>query len=291
MAKEKENGVAVAAPPARRLLAHGDRPSLAAVTKSSRQLPNRCLLYAREGWGKTSFAAQAKGVIFLCTAGEDGLDKLIETGQVPETDHFRDQAKTWGDVVAAVDELIVMDHDYRVLAIDTINGAQQLLFRHVVGESYGGSEKSFSQFGGVEGAKVAAVKFKELLARLDRLREAKNMSVLLLSHAQIAKSPNPEGVDFDKFTPALEQRSIYAELARWVDLILFGHVEVYAEKETKVARGKATGGSRRMLLTEARAWFDAKNRHGLQSEIECGESPESAWAAFIQAMQEGRRNG
>src|SRR5262245_24785260 len=95
-----------------RAVALGNRPSLGEVTNSTRKLPNRVMMYAPEGWGKTSFAAQAPGVIVLCTRGEDGLEKLIETGQVAETAHFAHQAQTWADVVGAVDELILQEHPY-----------------------------------------------------------------------------------------------------------------------------------------------------------------------------------
>lgn len=276
--------------PERRPLSMGDRPSLGAVTTKTRELPNRLLVYAREGWGKTSFAAQAQGCIFLCTKGEDGLDKLIETGQVEETAHFESQAKTWSDVLACINELIVQEHGYRVFVLDTINGAQSMLMRQVVAESFSGKEERAAQFGGIELAKLCAVKWRELLDALDRLREAKRMSILLLSHAEVAKVPNPEGIDFDAYFPSLERKHLWPELARWCDIILFGHVETFAEKESKVARGKATGGTRRLLLTEGAAWYAAKNRHGLMSEIDCGDTPTSAWAAFMNAMKEGRKN-
>ena len=36
-----------------------------AVTTKARKLPNRVVLHALEGWGKTSFAAQAPSPVFL----------------------------------------------------------------------------------------------------------------------------------------------------------------------------------------------------------------------------------
>lgn len=265
------------------------RPALAGVVKSTRALPNRALIYAREGWGKTSFAAQAPGVVFLCTQGEDGLDKLIETGQVDETAHFGEQAKTWADVIARVDDLIVADHDYRVFCLDTINGAYTLLMNAVVAESFAGNAKEAGAFGGEQAGKLAAIKLRQLLARLDRLREAKRMSILLLSHTQIVKTPNPEGVDFDRYTPALEKKHVWPELARWCDLVLFGHIETFVRKENdRATKGKASGGTKRVLMTEGESWYDAKNRHGLTREIDCGDGAPEAWAAFAAAMKEGR---
>src|SRR5262245_55584679 len=69
-------------PTANRKLSDGIGPSLAQVTTATRKLPNRVILHGVEGWGKTSFAAQAPKPIFLMTRGEDGLETLIDSGQL-----------------------------------------------------------------------------------------------------------------------------------------------------------------------------------------------------------------
>src|SRR5579859_2480461 len=102
------------------------RPSLARVATRGQSLPDRVVIYAPPGWGKTSFAARMPGAIVLMTPGEDRLVKLIEGGLVPETSFFPDLARCWGDVTGAVEELLIQPHDYRSLVIDTGNGAERL---------------------------------------------------------------------------------------------------------------------------------------------------------------------
>ena len=53
-------------------------------------------------------------------------------------------------------------------------------------------------------------------------------------------------------------------------------------------RGKGTGGKFRIMYTERSAAYDAKNRLGLSSEIEMGDSAAEAWAAFMAAIKAGR---
>lgn len=162
-----------------------------------------------------------------------------------------------------------------------------MLLRQTVRDDFAGNEAKAAQFGGVELAKLATVRLLDLMARLDRLREARRMSVLLLGHAEVVKFTNPEGPDYDRWQPAIERKHLWPELARWLDVILFGCFETFAEKE-KGSRGKARGGQVRLMHSERHAAYDAKNRHGMPAEIECGETPAETWAAFMVAMKQGK---
>ena len=102
------------------------RPSLRAVTAGTRRLPTRLFVYAHEKWGKTSLAAFAPRPVFLMTRGETGLETLIAAGQPPATDHFRDPAAEWADVLHAVRALTVEVHSFGTLVLDTANGAERL---------------------------------------------------------------------------------------------------------------------------------------------------------------------
>ena len=260
-------------------------PSLESVTKSTRKLPNRAILFAGEGWGKTSFAAQAPRAVFIMTRGEDGLLKLMENGIVPPTAHFPECVNDWLDLKTCLHELIVKPHDHRMLVIDTVNGADRLCHEHVCQKMYGGDwgEKGFMCFS--KGYEVSMPDWLEFLQLLDRVRD-KGMSILLLSHASVERYPNPEGPDYDRFQPALNRKHTWSATAKWLDLILYGCLETFVEKENKIAaKGKATGGVTRLIKTEASAAYVAKNRHNLPAEIECGTSPQEAWNNFTAAFQ------
>ena len=112
------------------------RPTLASVVSDGPVLPDRIVLYADPGWGKTSFAARLPKPIFLMTPGEDRLKKLIEQGLIPKTPHFPFTAESWDDVVFAVDELIRGQHDYRTFVLDTGNGAERLGQEQVCREDF-----------------------------------------------------------------------------------------------------------------------------------------------------------
>jgi hypothetical protein len=277
--------------PSKRPSANGSSGfTLAEVVKQGRKLPNRAILHSVEGWGKTSFGAQAPRPIFLMTGREDGLLTLMKSGQLPDDiPHFPSPATNWFDFKQALHELLLNEHLYQTLVIDTINGAERLCHEHVCETQYQGDwgEKGFMAF--AKGYDASIPHWLEMLAHLDKLRERKGMSVLCLCHTKVETFKNPEGPDFDRYQPAMHRKT-WEQTHRWADMVLFGHFEVHVDQRkgaNVTEKGKARDGQTRLLMTERRASWDAKNRHGLPEEIECGASPQEAWDNFMKALKMG----
>jgi len=262
----------------------GSEFNLEHVTKQARRLPNRVVLHALEGWGKTSFGAQTPDPIFLMTSKETGLWTLMDAGQLQENvAHFPRAAESWLDVNLAVSQLIVNEHPYKTLVLDTMNGAERLLHDDVCQKKFDGDWGERGFLGYDRGPRMAIPEWVELLKKLDRLRE-KGMSILLLCHTAVSNFKNPEGPDYDRFVPAVN-KATWAETHKWADMVLFGNFETLVDTaKAKDTKGKAKGGQTRLILTERHASYDAKNRHGLPPEIECGDTAEQAWANFVEAL-------
>jgi hypothetical protein len=263
-------------------------PSLERVAQGGKRRPDRLILHAPEKWGKTSFAAMAPDPIFLMTRGEDGLLTLQDTGCLPNSvRYFEEPAQSWNEVKMAVDELIVKDHPFKTLVIDTLNGAERLCHEHVCRSQFNGDwgEKGFLAFH--KGYDLSIPDWLELLQRLDRLRE-KGVAVIALCHTRVTTFKNPEGPDFDRYQPDLHPKT-WSATHKWADLILFGMFETFVDQaRDKDKKGKASGGQTRILLTERHAAYDAGNRHHLPPEIELGSTPEEAWANFQDALKQGK---
>jgi hypothetical protein len=91
------------------------------------------------------------------------------------------------------------------------------------------------------------------------------MGVVLVAHSQIKGFKNPEGEDFDRYEMKLHQKAggLFKE---WADAVLFANYETVAMKDgRKRVRGVDTGV--RLVHTERRAAFDAKNRYGLPETL------------------------
>lgn len=263
------------------------RPSLSDIVSTGNKLPNRIVLHAVEGWGKTSFAAQVPGVVFLETRGETGLETLIDAGQLPGVPHLP-EITNFPDLLAAVDFLTEEEHPYRALALDVINGAERLCHEEVCRRDFNG-EWGDKGFGGYQrGYDVSLADWTDLLVRMDKLRATRKMGIMLLCHTKVATFKNPEGPDYDRYQPDMNAKT-WATTHKWADVVLFGNFETVVTggttgEGTKAGRkGKGAGGSVRMMYAERTAAYDAKNRLGLPAEIEMGTSPAEAWANFKEA--------
>jgi hypothetical protein len=263
------------------------RLSLADVRSAGSGLPNRCILHAVEGAGKTSFGCCSPRPIFALTRGETGLLTLIDSGQVPETPHFGELA-TWPDLLGAVEALTNEPHEYKTFVLDTLNGAERLCHEHVCQRDFGGNwgREGFTAY--MAGYDAALGDWRQFLDALDRLRARRRMSILALAHTKIAPFRNPEGSDYDRFAVDLHHKT-WGLTHRWADMVLFVNFHAQVEARTGDGKGKARGGSRRILYTTRTAAYDAKNRHGLPEQIDAGYSAAEAWNNFAAALQAGKQ--
>lgn len=268
----------------------GGEFNLDQVTSKGKKLPNRVILHAKSGWGKTSFAAQIPGRIFLMAGEETGLWTLMDSGQVADDiPHFPTPAAAKHELETALLELAIKEHPHKALVIDSITMVERFLHEKVCQEKYKGDWSDFNAYGADQAMKTAANEWDSILVNLDRLRE-KGMGIFLIAHSEVVNFKNPNGPDYERWAAAVSKHS-WKKLMNWADMVLFGDFETYVDKQRvdkndAQTKGKARGGETRTLLTEWRATHDAKNRHGLPEEIDCGKSPADAWKNFRSALSQ-----
>ncbi len=271
------------APPA------ANRMSLADISGKGAGLPNRYILYATEKWGKTSFGAMAPKPIFLMTNNETGLLSLIDAGQLPEIPHFP-MCETWNDAMGGIKELVDGEHDFRTLVIDTGNGLERLCHEEVCRRNFAGdwTNKGFRDY--QVGYEVALTDWALMLSQLDLLREQRKMSIVLLCHARIKPFRNPVAADYDRFQPAMHEKT-WELCNRWADAIFFGGREAFVDEKDASKKGKVTSTQTRILHTDYEAAHTAGNRLGLCGEIDMGESPKEGWNNFMAALKAAKNGG
>lgn len=250
-------------------------------------LPNRYILHAVEGWGKTSLGAQTPSPIFIQTGGETGLETLIDAGRLPEVPHFP-AVKTWDELLGCIETLTQDEHPFRTVVIDTLNGAESLCHNFVCHRDFSDDwgNKGFTSYN--KGYEVSLPEWAKLLGELDRLRITRKMTVFCLCHTKVKPFKNPEGPDYDRYQPDVHEKT-WGVSHKWADVVLFGNFDVTVHVDKADAKkGKGTGGNIRMMYTERHAAYDAKNRLGLPVEIEMGDSAAEAWSNFMAAVKSGR---
>lgn len=259
------------------------------MIQGGRGLPSRVVFHGQPGIGKTSLASYAPNLLSLLSPGETGLHVLIDNGLLPSVSNL--EISNWNELTGIIDELTTTKHDYKTLVFDVLNGFERMANAHVCNTDYHGdrSEKGF--MGYMRGYQTTAMGiWKELLAALDRLREVKQMGILLLAHTAVANFRNPSGPDYDRFVPAFEGiKYTWPPTLEWADIVLFGYREIATVEKKGDGKAKGRGGTQRMIATEYSAIADAKNRHNLPPTISMGNSGKEAWDNFMAALAEGRK--
>lgn len=229
-----------------------NRMTLGNAIRGRISLPVKILAYGTEGVGKSTFAADAPAPIFLCS--EDGTAQLDIT-RFPEP-------RDWQDVVDAVRTLLEADHDRKTFVVDTLDWLEPLCWEYVCHEN---GWKDIEAPGYGKGYVPATDQWRMFLRGLDALRVKRGMHVVLLAHAQVKQFNNPEGENYDRFELKL-QKSASGLVREWCEDVLFCSFEEFAVMQ-KSGKAKGVSDGSRIMRTEKRAAFDAKNRHGLPFQL------------------------
>lgn len=246
------------------------RMQLTAVTRGRVVKAPRVLLFGVEGVGKSTFAANAPSPIFL--ASEDGTSQL-DVARFPEPN-------SWTDVLDAVEELTNSRHDFKTLAIDTLDWLEPMLWAHLVARANKPDIKSVEDFGYGKGYTAALDEWRILLAALERLRNTRDMGVIMLAHSWIKPFKNPEGEDFDRFELKLNAKAS-GLIKEWSDAVLFTRFETFVSKDSKTKRVRGFSSGERVMHTVRTAAYDAKNRYDLPEVMPLD------YSAFAEAVVTG----
>lgn len=227
--------------------------SRVAPVKSFR--PRRILLYGVPGIGKSTFASNAPGAVFVRT--EDGD---IECSAFPV-------ATCLADVLQSLEELICGEHEFRTIVVDHLSGVEQLIWKAVCDDT-GKDNIEGIPYG--KGYALAVDKWMLVLATLDRCVDA-GLAVILIAHSSIERFNNPEGDAYDHYAPRLHKLAS-AKVVEWCSEVFFANYKVFTKTETNGFNRKTTkaiGDGERIMRTSARPYCVAKNRlPGMPEEIE-----------------------
>jgi hypothetical protein len=246
--------------------------TLSKVVKGRLAKPVRVLIYGVEGVGKSTFAAAAPNVIFV--GAEDGTSEL-DVARYPEP-------RSWDEALEAIADLTTTQHDYKTLALDTLDWLEPLCWEHVCRGKKGKDGKliqNIEDFGYGKGYNAALDQWRLMLAALERLRNARGMHIVLIAHSTIKDFKNPVGDDFDRYQLKLHQKAS-GLMREWCDAILFAQHETFTHEKDGRVRGIQSGA--RIVCTERSAAWDAKNRYDLPDKLPLD------WDSFWEAVQAHR---
>lgn len=239
------------------------------VNKPRKPAPIRALIYGIEGVGKSTFGADAPSAIFISTEG--GTSRIKGAKEMP-------RIKTWDDVMDAVSKLTKDKHPFKTLVIDSADWVEKIAHAKIIGES----NKDIIRVNGGYGAgyRESEKMHKELIDALTELYQTRDMNVIVTAHYHVKTAKDPEAIqDYDTFQIKCHEfvSSLWRE---WCETILFARFETLVKADKDADKGRALGTGRRLMYTQQRPAFAAKNRFNLPFEMEV------SWSEFEAKVKE-----
>lgn len=229
-------------------------------------------------------AAYAEKSVILMAKGESGYTTLFNHNRVPSRPQVT--LNNWLEVLAQIETLIQNPEDIKLVALDALGGYERLCHEYVCDTHFDGDWGKGGFLAYQNGFDIAISEWLKLLAALERLRFGSTaIDVLFLGHAKVQPFKNPMGADFDRYACDCHHKT-WGVTHHWADAVLFGmfpNVVVTAKPDDK--KGKGIGGTQRVLYTERRDAFDAKNRFGLPKEIDIPNNRTKAWSTLAELLK------
>lgn len=226
-------------------------------------------MYGTEGVGKSTWADGAPDALFI--GAEEGTNHL-ESAKLPSF-------KTWEEFLQVLHELLIKDHKYKTLVIDTVDSLEPLLQQWIVAKNGGGNMNTAA--GGYGNAyKIAAEEWLKVIETCRAIRDVKNMNIIFLGHALDVERNDPmTDRPYNRYVLNLHEgksTSSRAVFKNNMDSIFFANYEVWSSGEGKETRGHTS--KDRKMYTQWDAKFDAKTRLNLPAELPL------SWDAFEKAL-------
>lgn len=225
------------------------------ITRGRKARAQKVVIYGPEGIGKSSFASQFPDPVFIDTEGStDNMDVAR-----------MDKPTSWAMLKNEISFIKANPDACKTLVIDTIDWAEQLAVDYVCAQH---QKNGIEDFGWGKGYTYVQEEIGRLLNSLSELVD-NGINVILTAHAQIKKFEQPDEMgSYDRYELKLGQKtsSKTAPLVKeWADMVLFANYKTIV-MTTDTGKKKAQGGERVMYTNHRPAW-DAKNRHGLPDKL------------------------
>jgi hypothetical protein len=218
--------------------------------------PQKGVIYAPEGFGKSTLASQFPEPLFL--------DLEDSTSQMDVARLTRKDIPTLKEFEATLQELR-KSQDFSTIIVDTADWLESMVIDAMIQEEGNPKIKGIEDYGYGKGYVILKDKMTVLLSRFDALIQS-GMHVVLLAHSKVSKFEPPDGVGpFDRYELKLSKH-VAPLLKEWADILLFGNWRTQVREKDKNESGaqfKGVGGKERQMHCVRSASWDAKNRHNL----------------------------
>ncbi len=237
---------------------------LSSISRGKRLRHIFALIYGTDGVGKSTLCSHAPNPIFV--GAEKGTEQL-DVARFPQTE-------TIGELLAQLRALETEKHEFATVVLDSLDWIEPLIWKAVCDEAKVESiEQAFGGYG--KGYVRSLDLWRTLLKELALLNH--KMHVLLIAHTQIKSFQDPELANsYDRYQLKINDKAA-ALVREAADAVLFARFETELIRDGGNGRAKAKvrGEGARIMYTESRPGFDAKNRFNLPFVISEARSASS----------------
>lgn len=215
----------------------------------------KLVIYAPEGYGKSTLAAQFPGVLFL--------DIEDSTAQMEVRRLGREVLPDLKAVEKAI-HAIKTEKPCETLVIDTIDWLEQLALEAIIAEADSDKIHGVEDFGYGKGYVFLKERITVILSQLDGVLRA-GINVVMLAHCKVIKFEPPDGAGaYDRYELKMSKQ-VGPLIKEWADAILFGNwrTQIVEKGKGEQTKYKGVGGRERIMHCNRCSAWDAKNRHGL----------------------------
>jgi hypothetical protein len=225
---------------------------LSTISRGRRPQRIFALIYGTDGVGKSSWASNAPKPIFV--GAEKGTEQL-DVARFPQTE-------TIAELLDQLRALQTEKHEFQTVVLDSLDWIEPLIWKSVCDEAK--VEHIEQAFGGYGKGYVRALDlWRTLLKELSILNH--KMHVLLIGHCMIKSFVDPDLASaYDRYQLKINDKAA-ALVREAADAVLFARFETEVIRDGGNGRSKARvrGEGVRIMYTESRPAFDAKNRFNL----------------------------
>jgi hypothetical protein len=248
---------------------------LSTISRGKRPRHIFALIYGTDGVGKSTLCSHAPNPIFV--GAEKGTEQL-DVARFPQTE-------TVSELFGQLRALQIEKHEFDTVVLDSLDWIEPLIWKAVCEEAkVDHIEQAFGGYG--KGYVRALDLWRTLIKELAILNN--KMHVLLIGHTQIKSFQDPELANaYDRYQLKINDKAA-ALLREACDAVLFARFETEVIKANG-AKAKVRGEGVRVMYTESRPAFDAKNRFDLPFQMPLDSSCSSSWSCRLPGARWSRR--
>lgn len=216
-------------------------------------------IYGTSGVGKTSLAMEFDNPIYLWVSGEDVPDGIDIDGRNDEITSFNGLLDTFGD-------LLTEKHPFKTVVIDSVDKIEPMVWAatcerngwDTIDSNDKGSPTAFGK--GYLAADVEWGEYHEAIGALSRA----GITVVQILHSESKTHRDPLVDDYDRYKPKLQKRAMELIVENCKALLFLNRRTSVKQIDKgfgkKEAKPEGMSGSERVIHTDGRAGFLAKNR-------------------------------